>query len=224
MPWVVKVSDIASVNTLNQNEMENNAALAAQTLRGKGWTLEAISGALGNMQRESSLNPGSCEIGRGVPNDTNFYGGGLGCIQWTDYPPYEKQNPNPLLYTARVVLGNVKPWYDGDQQMEMLARADDTDFTSMGLGKGPFWGWQTSTSYPSISFDEFKKLEGAGAVEDAARYFFYDMEWHSSQPEPSVSERLANAAKWYEYLSGHPPIPPGRKKKGMPLWMYLRRF
>ena len=43
---------------LSQSQMTDNAQYIADYLINKGWTRNAIAGILGNMQRESTLNPG----------------------------------------------------------------------------------------------------------------------------------------------------------------------
>lgn len=68
---------------LNQSEMENNALLVRQMFLGfnTGWTVNAIAAMLGNMQSESTVNPGIWE---------NFqpYWRGYGLVQWTPYTNY----------------------------------------------------------------------------------------------------------------------------------------
>ena len=214
--WITKISDTATGGTLNQQEMENNA-LAVREILGLtyGWSLAAIAGALGNMQAESTLNPGACEIGRGIPqNGQLLYGGGLGLIQWTDYPAYSATKPHPLLWYADHVGGR---WYDGDLQCNLLLYADDPTITSCGLDEGPRWGWQTSSSYPSISFDNYKNFDGS--ADEAAVYWFYDMEWHYEIEDGTLAKRKENALNWYTFLGGQPV----RKRKGMPIWMMLRK-
>lgn len=66
---------------LNMAEMQNNADLIAEYFTGKGWTIQAICGMLGNMQTESTLNPG---IWQNLTPGT----GGYGLVQWTPYTKY----------------------------------------------------------------------------------------------------------------------------------------
>ena len=49
---------ISNNKYLTQGEMESNAKEIYTYLSDKGWTINAISGMLGNMQRESTINPG----------------------------------------------------------------------------------------------------------------------------------------------------------------------
>ena len=43
---------------LSQPQMTDNAQYIADYLYARGWTQNAIAGILGNMQRESTMNPG----------------------------------------------------------------------------------------------------------------------------------------------------------------------
>lgn len=68
---------------LTESEMKVNATYICIYLLNKGWTKYAIAGMLGNMQAESSLNPGrwqSEDVG-----NTNL---GYGLVQWTPATKY----------------------------------------------------------------------------------------------------------------------------------------
>lgn len=68
---------------LSMSEMENNATLFAQYMRGAGFSDNAIAAILGNMQSESTINPGIWENLK--PNR-----GGYGLVQWTPYTKYSE--------------------------------------------------------------------------------------------------------------------------------------
>lgn len=76
------MSWISGNRYLSQSEMENNAVLVYQYLASYGWTIEAISAVLGNMQSESSINPGIWE-------GLTAFSGGYGLVQWTPYSKYK---------------------------------------------------------------------------------------------------------------------------------------
>lgn len=67
---------------LTQAEMEINARYIYNYLGTRGWSINAIAGMLGNMQTESSINPG---IWEGL--DTGV-GPGYGLVQWTPFDKY----------------------------------------------------------------------------------------------------------------------------------------
>lgn len=62
---------------LTQVEQDNNAVITASYLSSKGWSRSAIAGLLGNLRRESTLNPGIWQ------NLTVDPSNGYGLAQWT---------------------------------------------------------------------------------------------------------------------------------------------
>lgn len=68
---------------LTTDEMKTNAAYIYKVLSGKGWTKQAIAGMLGNMQTESTINPGLWQSMR--ENDMHM---GFGLVQWTPASKY----------------------------------------------------------------------------------------------------------------------------------------
>lgn len=68
---------------LSQSEMENNAELLTIQFLKWGWTKNAIAAMLGNMQSESSINPGIWE-------SLQPFEGGYGLVQWTPYTNYSE--------------------------------------------------------------------------------------------------------------------------------------
>lgn len=73
-----KSSVISSNAYLSTDEMAANAVYIAAFLLDEGWTLEAIAGMLGNIQAESTINPGIWQS----LNEGNT-SGGFGLTQWT---------------------------------------------------------------------------------------------------------------------------------------------
>lgn len=72
-----------SSNSLNTSQMQVNATYLYTVLTEKGWTLNAIAGILGNMQAESSINPG-----RWQSDDVGNLNGGYSLVQWTPASKY----------------------------------------------------------------------------------------------------------------------------------------
>lgn len=75
MPW------ISGNRYLTLSEIYNNAAIIADIFRSSGWSRNAVSAMLGNMQAESGCNPGIWE-------GLTPYQGGYGLTQWTPYTKY----------------------------------------------------------------------------------------------------------------------------------------
>ena len=63
---------------LTQKEMASNAQYILNYLRSRGWTKNAVCGMLGNMQTESTINPGLWQSFQ--ENNINV---GFGLVQWT---------------------------------------------------------------------------------------------------------------------------------------------
>lgn len=69
--------------SLSQSEMETNVTYIYRYLSIRGWTINAICGMLGNIQAESSINPG-----RWQSDNVGNYSGGYGLVQWTPASKY----------------------------------------------------------------------------------------------------------------------------------------
>lgn len=162
--------------SLTKEEIDNNILCIYGAMKGYGFSDEAIAGMCGCFYEESGMNPAIYETSHGGNLDRPpYFAGGMGLAQWTDYPAYQGKYPNPLWWSA---IRETFLWYSGTFQCWLLTKADDASYTSMGYGQGPRWGWQTSSSYPSITFSEYKKF--SGSIRDAVTYWFYCLEWHSS--------------------------------------------
>ena len=72
MSWTI------SNNYLTEAQMQGNALEVWKYFSGKGWTLNAIGGILGNMEKESNINPGLWQSLK-----EGNYSGGYGLVQWT---------------------------------------------------------------------------------------------------------------------------------------------
>lgn len=207
MAWNIVIADNGA--WLPDEQQKQNALEIYGALYSRGWSFLAVCGALGNMTHESGgLNPGACERGHGIPVEGSVkYGGGLGLIQWTDYPqPYTATYNHPLLWNANR-MG--QPWYSGNFQCELLNLATDDTATHPVPGMGSTWGWLTSSSYPSLGFNEYKGVTGR-TPEEVAEIFFYCMESHGFN-DGTVPARQRYARFWYDYLLGgepEPPVPP----------------
>ena len=103
-----------SNNYLTEAQMQGNALEVWKYFSGKGWTLNAIGGILGNMEKESNINPGlwqSLKYGN--------YSGGYGLVQWTpatNYTDWAKSNgydiadPNGQLYWIDALSASTGQW------------------------------------------------------------------------------------------------------------------
>lgn len=203
--WVSRIGGTGTV--LTQEEQDNNILCIYGALSQYGWTPQAIAGACGCFQQESSYNPGIYETSHGGDlSNLPYFPGGMGLAQWTDYPAYTAAYPNPLPWSAN---REGESWHNGNFQCWLLTKAADANYTSMGYGQGPRWGWQTSSAYPSISFSDYQKFDGS--IREAVTYWFYDLEWHSSGIPGWVDfeERVRQGEYAYQLMTGKDPEPPG---------------
>lgn len=68
---------------LSISQMTTNAQYILNYLRDRGWTKNAVCGMLGNMQTESTINPGIWQSLK-----ENNMSGGFGLVQWTPATKY----------------------------------------------------------------------------------------------------------------------------------------
>lgn len=111
---------------LTQAESDNNAYIVYAQLLGMGWSFNAICATLGNMYRESQINPGLWE---GHPAET----GGFGLVQWTPAS-------NFIAWAER----NGYARDSGDAQLQWI----NTETVPSGQ-------WIPTVLYP-VSFDDYK--------------------------------------------------------------------
>lgn len=194
MAWIYEIGVAKYFST---SQMQNNATEFYNYFTNKGATLEAICGMLGNIQRESTLNPG---IKQG--SSTSL---GWGLIQWT---------PSAVLTNWCKTYGY--NWYDGSAQCERISCEGDGT-------KGASGYWLPTSEY-AYSWSEFLALtdiaeatkaylyerERAGVVtlSDRLQYASEWYEYFSGTPVPPT-----------------PPTPPTpRKRTSMPIYMMLRKL
>lgn len=72
---------------LTESEMQNNAYLIATYFLAAGWSVNAVAALLGNMEAESTINPGLWQNRVSpFPSDPTYVGFGL--TQWTPYTKF----------------------------------------------------------------------------------------------------------------------------------------
>jgi hypothetical protein len=189
MAWIVKIGLDPS---MTQTELENNATEFYGYFNSKGFTIESISGMLGNLQQESQINPGCKQKG----------GDGWGLIQWT---------PHTNLTDYASAQGS--DWAAGEIQTQLMWEEIINGYSGQWIPK-PALGY-------SYTGDEFSKLtdvseackaylyerERAG-VQALSKRLTYASNWYEyltgvTPPTP-------------------PTPPTSSKRKGMPVWMMCR--
>lgn len=161
---------------LTMAEMENNAEIIWNFFGSLGWTINAVSAMLGNMEAESTINPGRWE-GDNVGN----LSGGFGLVQWT---PATKLRVWISETYASVDFTN------GYFQMERIKYEHD------------YGGqWIKTSKYP-LTFQEWSISEKPPAY--LAEAFLINYERPGDQSDSVKRYRGALAEKWYTVLTGLP--------------------
>lgn len=184
---------------LSQAEMENNVLLFRDKVLSlmPEATINGIAAICGNMEKESSINPGIWE-------NLDPYWRGYGLTQWTPYTKYsEWAGPG---------------WENnGDKEVERLIYESRNNIQWFDNPEAPLIGLPVS---PPISlYDLLTSNLDPGRL---AEYFLCYYE-HPGSVTASHQERITLANKWYEYLVGHPYFVP-RLSKDDPTPMQGSRY
>jgi surface antigen len=156
------------------------------------WTLNAVAGMLGNMQAESTINPGRWQSGKEWKEPADRHGYGL--VQWTPYTKftnwcteqYGKENRDEKMKDIDVAL----------QRIEKEVEVDGGRWIA-GLSQ-----WQNKSAYNNMSFKSFTKSKES--CEYLAEVFLYSYERPSKDGEVTAG-RCRNAKFWYDYLLQYAP-------------------
>lgn len=121
-----------AMQSLTQEQRQQNAREIWGYFQARGWTLESVSGMLGNMQIESGINPGQWE------EQYPIYGaGGFGLVQWTPW-------------------SNFSDWAGADWETNYTKQLDRIKYE---LDNGLQWipvssdGYMTFQQYTQSTFD-----------------------------------------------------------------------
>lgn len=189
-------NDFNSSNPLILEQMKVNALYIYSYLTSKNWSINAIAGLLGNMQVESSINPGRWQSDR-VLGDSEGHGYGL--VQWTPYTKYTEwveSDPSTMDNNLSRII------YEIENNIQWIPRLS---FSSM-----TFKDFSTSNLSPSL----------------LARAFMLCYERPLDQSEEAQVTRGAIGDFWYTYLTGIAPSPPSvlnNKKKKFKFILFKRR-
>lgn len=169
---------------LTQTQMEKNAGYIFSYLTYEGWTPQAIAGVLGNMQHESSINPGRWE------GDSVGSGPGYSLVQWTPYTNYTNWCSDQGLS-------------DPSEMDNALARIIYELENGLQYYKN---------NYP-YTFREFIKSTDSPYTLACAFAFDYERSWvalYGSEAEKEALRQLrgGSAQNWYKYITGQEPDQP----------------
>lgn len=194
MAWIYK---IGVGEYLTAEQRETNATEFYNYFNNVGVTLEAICGMLGNIQRESGLNPGI--------KQTASVTSGWGLIQWT---------PSTVLTNWCKKYGY--NWYDGSAQCARIL--------AEGTGDKEASGYWLPTSDYSYSWGEFITLHD---VEECTKAYLYERERAGVEALEQRLQYASEWYEYFSGspVPPTPPTPPTpTKTKSMPLYMMLRKL
>lgn len=191
MAWVVIEG---TGKYLTKAQMKNNAVEFNAYFTGK-YTLESICGMLGNIQRESTLNPGI--------KQTASVSSGWGLIQWT-----------PSSNLTHYANAQGKDWKDGKLQCQLI-NAEVLE------GYGGQWIPTKSYPYSGLEFSQLADVEeavkaycfereraGVVALDERIQNGKNWFEYLSGTPLPPTPP---------------PPTPTPSTKSHLPIYMMMRR-
>lgn len=133
-----------------------------------GFTLEATCGILGNMWRESHLNPGQKQY--------DSISAGWGLIQWT-----------PSTNLTDYISGN---WYDGAQQLDVINREGTGAISGKWIPTSKYpYSWEefrqlTSIEIATQAYLAERERAGVSALAERVEYAKKYYEYLSGQPTP----------------------------------------
>lgn len=175
---------------LSQAEMETNAKYIWNYLGSRGWSLNAVAGMLGNMQTESTINPG---IWEGLNAGT---GPGYGLVQWTPWTKYvDWCNDNDL---------------SPDSMDSALQRIE----YELATGQQ----YYPTDSYPE-TFAEFKASTKSPSYLAMAFLANYERPAEPNQPDRGIQANDWYMFLLREPAPVDPSKPVNAKRKGLPLFM-----
>lgn len=179
----IPVEWVSSNAYLGETDMQNNAYVFYSIMANKGYTLNAISGMLGNMQRESTINPG---IWQNL--DEGNYSLGFGLVQWT-----------PATNYTNWATVNGYEIGDGDGQCVWL------DAMTVSSGQ-----WIVTSDY-NMSWDEFKV--STESPEYLASAFLKNFERAGAEYEEERRANARKWYNYLKNMTPFPPTPDTPKRK-----------
>lgn len=194
------MSDYFSGNRfLSMAEMKVNAQYIYNYLYPRGWTVNAISAILGNMQTESTINPA---IWEGLVVDENR---GFGLVQWTPATKYLN-------------------WcYENGLNPELME--SNLERILWEVENNVQWGNDSKGNPPPFSFYEFTRSTLPPG--DLAIMFLLHYERPANQNQPKRAEQAEFWYTFITGLPAPPPTPPPptsypKSKKGK-VYLYKRK-
>lgn len=177
--WIVKVGTGGSYY-LSDEEQKNNVNIIWEYFKAQGWSKNAVAGLCGNMEQESTFNPGLEETG----NESD----GWGLVQWTPF--------SDLTKVLDVLYGSHSDWQDGTKQLSVLYAEYQETIGSASRGIERQW----YESFPSVPTQYKMKWKDWAVSTETPEYLCMVFQYCYERPTTIHTERQEMARKWYEYL------------------------
>lgn len=174
------MSWISGNRYLSESEMQNNALEVWNFFGGLGWTIESVSAMLGNMETESTINPGIWE--NLIPWPTPVGDTGMGLVGWT---PYTRITNWLSAHGFEATSG----------EGQCLKLREEMEHPEIEVT------WIPTTKY-NYSFREF--TQKTDSPYDLALAFLANYE---RPADPNQPVRGTQALKWYQYLQSSSFVP-----------------
>lgn len=184
---------------LGTSDQQNNALCAWNWFGTNGWTVNAVAAMLGNMQSESTINPGIWE------SLTVDYSRGFGLVQWT--PATKLTSWAGSNYSNGNTQCSRIDWETGRGSLQWFSNPEAPIVT------------------PPISFAEFKVSELD--VSTLANYFLWYYEHPADINQPNRATQAQTWFDFLKGRTpedpGNTPGPWSGRTGRLPIWMMLRR-
>lgn len=164
---------------LTESEMKINAKYIYSFLNANGWNIKAISGMLGNIQAESTMNSG-----RWQNDNVGETSSGYGLVQWT---PSTK-------YTNWCVSEGYTDPSEMDNNLKRILYELENNIQ-----------WIATNTY-NMSFKEFST--SSLSVAELSKAFLLCYERPADQSESVQEYRASLGEYWFTFLSGETPTDP----------------
>lgn len=178
---------------LSLAEMQNNAEIVQAYGLSEGWTPNAICAILGNMQSESSINPGIWE-------SLSPYSGGYGLVQWTPYTKYSN-------WAGSGWRNN------GDKQLERI---------SYEAANNLQWFYNSQIGMePPYSFSDFL-ADDETDLATMANYFLWFYEHPANANQPARGTQAQYWYDYLDWENPPEPPGPEPPEPEFPYWILFR--
>lgn len=173
-------------NPLSTEQMTVNAIYINSYLKEKGWSINSISALLGNMQAESTMNPG-----RWQSESVGNLSMGYGLVQWT---PSTK-------YTEWAISNGFNDYSEMDANLSRIIYEVENNIQ-----------WIKTDAYDMRFIDftlGYDGLDRPYTLKTLTEAFLINYERPADQSDSVKAYRVSLAENWYKVISGgaEPDIP-----------------